>query len=99
MRSRNDDPHDPQETIRPRQHEPSRRIVSPETADDSDGAPRGRRLKLGTPTRLASTVGSAPEPESEPVVHRGFKLGGSEPTISMAPTSPKSGVQPWILIL
>ena len=88
---------DPQETMPPRRHDP-RRIAVPEPADPERS--RGRRLKLGTPTRA-----TVPEPESEDTavnssVHRGFKLGGAERTaIEPNKSASKAGVQPWILVV
>lgn len=101
MRPGNDDPReDPQETLPPRQHEP-RRIVASEKADSLDaGKPSGRRLRLGTPTRLSPARPDPQPPDTSPSVQRGFNLGGADATAETLPASSrKTGVQPWILFV
>lgn len=103
MRPDDDDPQrDPQQTLRPRQHEVPRRILGSDPGRDRDAAqPRGRRLKLGTPTRLSPTsTNTQQQPEVSASVQRGFKLGGADPTPEAVPASGrKGGVQPWILVV
>lgn len=57
------------------------------------GETRGRRLILGTPKMTSSVAQS----EVNSAVHRGFTLGRKES--GGASSAPKSGVQPWILLV
>jgi hypothetical protein len=97
-----DDQHeDPQQTLRPRQQGQARRIVASEPSDDQEvGNPQGRRLRLGTPTRLAPTRANPAQRDISASVQRGFTLGGPEPAVeTVTASASKPRVQPWILFV
>jgi len=81
----------------PRRNDP-RRIAVPEPADPERS--RGRRLKLGTPTRATVAETDSEETAVNPSLHRGFKLGGAERVATQPEkAASKTGVQPWILVV
>jgi len=98
MASYKDSSEDPQQTMRPREREASRRLGAPRSDAESGGS-RGRRLKFGNlvgPTDAPSQQDSA---EANPLVHRGFNLGGHEVKAEPANAGSQRTVQPWILFV
>jgi len=98
MNSDRDDPNgDPQQTLPPGQYEPRRIVLSQPDKDVTAGA-KGRRLRLGTPTRHAPPPPRDREvPEISASVQRGFNLGADPKADVLPASSPRTGVQPWIL--
>ena len=100
MRSNDDDLNrDPQQTLPPGASDARRIEVNQRT---NFGAPetRGRRLKLGTPTRNpAPAVPSTHAPEVSAAVQRGFTLGPEARINVPGANQSKSAVQPWILVV
>src|SRR5437660_1695350 len=99
MRSSDDDlREDPQQTLPPRRHEAARRIVASEPGPNpSAEKPKGRRLRLGTPTRSAPSQASPEQSEMEPTLNRGFNLGGETARVNaLGAAGAKPGVQRWV---
>lgn len=90
---------DPQQTLPPGAPD-ARRIEVNQTTNFGAPETRGRRLKLGTPTRNpTATVPAAHAPEVSVAVQRGFTLGPEARINVPGANASKSAVQPWILVV
>lgn len=90
---------DPQQTLPPGAPG-ARRIEVNQTTNFGAPETRGRRLKLGTPTRNpAATVPATHAPEVSVAVQRGFTLGPEARTNVPGANPSRSAVQPWILVV
>lgn len=98
MARSNDSNEDPQQTMRPREREASRRLGGPR-ADAESGGTRGRRLKFGNLVGPTDAPSQHNADEADPLVHRGFNLGGHEVKAEPANTASQRTVQPWILFV
>src|SRR5215207_9095858 len=90
---------DPQQTLPPGAPG-ARRIEVNQTTNLGAPETRGRRLKLGTPTRNpAATVPATQASEVSAGVQRGFTLGPEARANVRGANRSKSAVQPWILVV